>query len=94
MILVKLFRQANGLAYWNPGSELNVSPVDCPAQPEVKRTSHPKRAMAPLQGARAKIEDAADGIQRKSSAAFATELIWNPAATYSPGPLPVKYHRH
>jgi len=58
VILVKLFRQANGLAYWNPGSELNVSPVDCPAQPEVKRTSHPKRAMAPLQGARAKIEDA------------------------------------
>ena len=54
----KLIRQANGLAYWNPGNELNVSPVDCPAQPEVKRTSHPKRALAPLQGASATIEDA------------------------------------
>ena len=38
------------------------------AQPEVKRTSHPKRAMAPLQGARAKIEDAVDGISQKNSA--------------------------
>ena len=58
ILLVKLFCQANGLAYWNPGSELNVSPVDCQAKPEVKRTSHPKRAMAPLQGASATIEDA------------------------------------
>ena len=55
---LKLFRQANGLAYWNPGSELNVSPVDCPAQPEVKRTSHPKQAGCPLQGQTATIEDA------------------------------------
>ena len=21
-------------------------------------------------------------------------FLWNPAATYSPGPLPAKYHRH
>ena len=53
---------------WNPGSELNVSPVGCPPEAEVKRTSHPKRAMAPLQGAIAKIEDAAVGIPQKNSA--------------------------
>ena len=54
----KLLRQANGLAYWNPGSELNVSTVCCLPTAEVKRTSHPKRALAPLQGASATIEDA------------------------------------
>ena len=26
--------------------------------------------------------------------AFAGGYIWSPAATYSPGPLPAKYHRH
>ena len=30
----------------------------------------------------------------KNPLAFCKWIIWNPAATYSPGPFPAKYHRH
>ena len=36
--------------YWDLGSKENVSPVGCPSNTGVNRTSHSKRAMAPLQG--------------------------------------------
>ena len=62
------------MIYWDPGSEVSVSPVGCPLKAEVNRTSHSKRAMAPLQGVIAKIENAVRRDE-KSSAASAAELF-------------------
>ena len=62
-------------AYWNPGSELNVSPAGCPWNVEVKRTSQPKQAVTPLQGVFATIEFAAVGIPQKNSALSGVYIV-------------------
>ena len=61
-------------AFWNPGNEVNVSPVGCALKAEVNRVSQPKRAVRPLQGSNAKIEVAVRRLMTKNRRTFVRQF--------------------
>ena len=63
-------------AFWNPGNEVNVSPVGCALKAEVNRVSQPKRAVRPLQGSNAKIEVAVRRLMTKKPPHFCAAVLF------------------
>ena len=88
----KLHIMLAGFHSWNPLSELRRSERSAVIYPFFLHGMQVKKGYITVIK-RAYTSFHIPGIYKKT-ACFHKRFYWNPAATYSPGPLPVKYHRH
>ena len=84
-------------SYWESGerTERQPSGLSAEGRSEVSESTE-RESKARSKGFERplKLRGRAARIPQKNRLRFCRRFMWNPAATYSPGPLPVKYHRH